>query len=269
MAFAKSTPAGRPTQFGHVRWNIKNEEIPSPNLEFYDADTKTTSMLLQPGDKGGVQVTGKLVNATAFRREGFNDRKKGNGEENEWRLMLVLDSGEEELSAMTLDLISDTNVPNSNTLTLLNTIVKHLEDGGKDTPIQIGLYRNNKGYPASTVRLPSGFSEDGTPEFNDYKNFVRADDLPPRGEPVMVDGKHFEANGGKAYKYDNVLAWASDKMEALVSFFPKKDGEAQAEGAQAEQASNPDAGQDDGVELAEAIDQAANDAPAARERMTG
>lgn len=275
MAFSKSTASSRPTQFGHIRWNIKNPDIPSPNLEFYDSETKTTSLLLEKGERANVQITGKLVNATAFTRQGYNDRQKGNGEENEWRLMLVLDSGGPELSAVTMDLISDTEVPNQNTLELLNAVVTHLDNGGKDTPIQIGLYRrrdkNNadKTYPASIIRLPSGEAEDGTPQFDDFKNFVRTDALPPRGEPVMVNGKHLEANGIKVYNYEKVLDWASKKMEQLVAHFPKKEGQLQAEAAAANGATNPEAAAEEGVDLAEAAAEVAGEDAPARQRMAG
>lgn len=274
MAFSKSSPVSRPTKFGHVRWNIKDKEIPSPNLEFYDAETKQSSLLLEKGERGSVHITGKIINATAFQRAGYNDRLKGTDEKNEWRLMLTLDSGDPELSALTMDLISDTGVPNQNTLELLNSVVTHLENGGKDTPIQINLYRRrdkndpNKTYPASIIRLPSGFTEDGTPLFEDRKNFVRTDSLPPRGTPIIIDGKHVEVNGVKAYDYENVRAWASEKMIALVSFFPKKNGEIEHDAATAESNVNPQFEEEDGVELAEAIETATSDTPV-RQRMAG
>src|SRR5690606_33446056 len=122
------------------------------------------------------------------------------------------------------------------------------------------------------VRLPSGEDEHGNPLFEDFKKTVHSDGLPPRGEPVMMNGKHVEANGIKVYNYDNVLEWASKKMEELVSFYPKKDGEAQAEGAAADQATNPESSaEEEGVELAEAIAEAAGEESAApaRQRMAG
>lgn len=261
MAFAKSTHVGRETTIGRVRWDIKDKTIPSPNVEFYDKETKTASVLLQPGERGGIDVTGKITNVAVFSYQGYNDRERGTGEANAWRAMVVLDNGEPADSGLVLDLISDTGVPNPHTLQLLNQIAAHLENGGKDTPIKIGLYRkekDGKSYPASSVRLPSGTDEHGNALFEDYKNTVKTD-LPPRGTPVLdANGNEVKANGQTVYSYDVVTEWLNELMPKIMAHFPRK-GQNEAEASGTENINNqmaPEAHDDESVSVGEAVDAA-------------
>lgn len=232
MAFAKSTGNTNKSEFGHVKWAMKDLTIPTPNIEFYDSATKTNSYLLSPGDSGGVQIDGVIKRVTAFAREGYNDRLNKTGEENEWRMLVVVDDGTGGPdTCVTFDLISDVGTPNRNTAQFLNTLVAHLDAGGKDHPVRLSFYKNPKGYAASSIIKSTGVDAEGRYVFENYKeNLVRTEGLPPQGDPIMKDGKQVVVQGVKAWDYSALSEWVQTKMTEAASYYPTRE-QTQEEGA--------------------------------------
>ena len=248
MGFSTSAGIGRKSQIGMIAWGSKDPTLPMPNIRFYDAETKQTSYQVNPGSTGQARVDGMLRRLSVTPVESYNDREKNTGLKSEWRMFLTLDGGEaEDLAVLGMTFLDEgLATVDQRSLQLINSLhslmelmQKGQENGGidRETPIQIGLYsapgNNGQVYPRSIIRLPSGYDENGVAQFNDPKNFVRSESLPPAGVPVEVNGKPVMANGMPVRDYTAALEWANEKVTALVDFFGKKDGEQETEGESA------------------------------------
>ena len=278
MAFGTSTTKTRESVWGEVIWrvtaNSKNPKLPAPNLAFYNKDSKATDFLIPDGGKGQVVVTGVPIGISAFVKEGFGDRKKNQGKKpeekvmNEWRLRIALDSGSDEpLSVLSAKLIGDNGKCDRDSLQLLNichALAMKIKSGEieKGTPIQIGLYKNAKGYAATTMRLPSGY--DGqTPLFENAKLTVHADAMPPKVERRLdANGVPLEIEGIPLYEWGPSIAWAEQKVGEILEVFGKhEDQEVDNAGADAPSADDGD----DAVLVGEAVAAAVDNRP----RMAG
>ena len=253
MAFEKTTPQGQ-TTWAEVTWNEskKNPKLPFPNLRFYDKETGTISHLLEEGDRGQVRISGRLVGVSPFFRMGYNDKQNNSPEPNELRLRIAFkDDNDPTTYALSVKLLSDTQVPQSATMQLLNLIHAFslkIKSGEipKETPVQLGLYRKvvgDKVYPAMTLRLPSGQDEQGSALFDDPKNTVHAEDYAPRGKEIIgADGKPIMTPAGKAYDYTEARAWIEKTINEVLEVFGSQNGQDDHEGAEMPQDDPADLG---------------------------
>lgn len=266
MGFSTSASNSRPSQIGQVVWGSKNPDLVTPNIAFYDKDTKETSHLLPAGTKGQVNVSGAIRRVSASPVESYNDREKKTGQKSLWRMYVTLDSGAEEpLAVLSFDVFDQsTGSVDGRGLDLVNSLHSHMQmvQSGQiaaDAPVQIGFYRKvdgEKSYPNSIIRLPV-FDAEGNAQFTDPKLFVKSDAFPPRGEPVMVNGKQVEANGVKVFDHTKAVEWVEGKIGALQEHYAREteapaDSAAPAEG-------------EDGADLAGVAEAVAADRP----RMAG
>lgn len=276
MGFQTSAPQ-RNSVIGQVVWNQKKiQNLTTPNIRFYNKDTKEESFLVPPGDRTQAQVVGKLAKVSFGQVESYTDREKNTGEKNLWRMYVTLDGGKNEpLSVLSLDVFdASTKRVNSDSLGLVNslaTLVEAQANGEVDAnhPVMIGFYRKadkndkSKTYPQSIVRLPSGQDAEGYFEFKDSNLFIKSPTLPPRGKPVLdASGNHVEVAGIKAYDYSEAIAWLEDKAGFLTSYF-EKNGDQDVTAPQDE----APAADEDGVDLAGVAEAATQQQ--ARQRMAG
>jgi len=269
MGFSTSLGNTRPHKYGRIMWSPskRQPEIPTPNIEFYDRETGTTTHSLQPGDYGNVQVWGKITNFYMKSYPSYTDRQYNTGKKTEHVANVTLDDGS-ELDTISFKIADEsTNNVEYRSLALLNSLHTHLQmvKAGEleaDAPVQIGLYKSvDKNNPAITyansiIRLPSDYNEEGQPLFDDPQNFIRSteESRPPRGEEQKnAKGEPLMANGRPVYDHSKAFDWAQNVINALREHYDGlRDKRTETETA-TQEPSEADDGDVDLVEVAQAV----------------
>lgn len=240
--FKKST-GGSAIEWATLVWAKKDESIPTPNFEFYNADTGATSYMVSPGERATPQIDGIITKIDVDYRAGYNDRKNATGEKNEMRLRIFMSpDGGPAQSALTMPLVSDVGVPNYNSLSLLATINSFLKQGLRDCPIRLSFFqrksaKDGKFYPASSMILGSRneqneflVDENGEFVFDNYKeNMIRTSEEDMRPNPKAIlrdDGTPLLINGMRAYDHTDAINWVNNVMSYVLAHY-ETEGETQ------------------------------------------
>lgn len=259
--FKKST-GGSAVEWATLVWAKKDSSIPTPNFEFYNAETRSHNYMVMPGERGTPQIDGVISKVDIDYRAGFNDRKNNTGEKNEMRLRIFMSPNgiDPARSALTMPLISDIGVPNYNSLSFLATVNSLLNQGFRDCPVRLGFFqrqskKDGKFYPASSIVLGSRneqnefiVNEEGEFVFDNYKNnMIRTDEegMRPNPSPIMQNGTQLVINGQKAYDHSEAIQWVNTVLPQIMSHYEEGQAEGQAE----------DQYEDDGVDPGAAFDQ--------------
>jgi len=272
---------------------VKDEQ--GNEVEKIEVEEKTnvvTKYAVPPGTKKNLSIEGVIESVTVFQKPGYNDRDKvkytnAMPEKNQWDLCVrLVDNLEDKTApvyALHTVLKTDTDQLDSNAANLLNVLCAHtqgVEEGkiSAEMPIRFEFYQTpqknqdgtvNPAYFNKHVKLlaPTGFNEASELwEFNDPRNSIKSADLPARREPVIINGKHLEVNGVKAYDYQKMFEWMEPRV-AYVTGFYKKDAQKQSNQQTQEQGLSPSSEQtpaetkfqpidEDGVDLGTAVDDA-------------
>lgn len=245
MGFKSASSNGREANLGTLVFGTKNKDLPVPNVRFYDAAAGKESFLNPVGSHGGVKVDGviKKISCSAVtsytdRENKFIDPATNEIAKRQFRIFVTFDGGADEpLSVLGFDIYdASTQKVDRNGMDLLNNLATHLEAVQKGeldaaTPVQLNVYKKDDGYNASLLRLPSGFDDEGKPEFKDAKNFLKNAALPPRGEKLTKpDGTPILAAGKEVYDEAKPIAWAQEKIGLLLEHY-KTLGETEGEEA--------------------------------------
>lgn len=284
MAITKSSYDSQPTAWWNIHWGFRTAagqpEIPSPNLGRFNKEAGEMEYILQPGERPGINVTGKITHATVFPRAGFNDREKNKSlpvekhEKNEYVLMLTVDSGEAELTNLTAVLVSDQQIPNRNTVSLLNTVIALAESDKRDGDISLGLYRRrDNNYPGVSIRAPKSYGDDNQPifDFKDESTLIKVaeKDYMPQPQPFLNNGQPIMNGDRPVLNWQPVLDWLNERVSKLRSEYPTADErEAQAHAEAASADAMPPEHEGD-TSVGDALGEGEDESNTPRQRMTG